>query len=55
MIIIIMIIAELRGMSRQPLRLLGGEGEFLVPKSYIQRNLRDSVKSRFSLAKNVYA
>ena len=33
-------------MSRQPLRLLGEEGEFLVLKSYILRNRRDSVKPR---------
>lgn len=31
-------------MSRQPLTLLGGEGEFLVPKSYILPNRRDSLK-----------
>ena len=46
LIIIIMIIAELRGMSRQPFRPLGEEGEFLVPKSYILRKRRDSVKPR---------
>ena len=43
-----MIIAEPRGMSRQPLTLLGDEGEFLVPKSYILRNRRDSVEATFT-------